>query len=151
MLTVGQVAKQAGVGVEAVRFYERKGVLDTPKRSASGYRQFEPEAVDRIRFVKRAQALGFTLNEIKQLLDLRLTPRRSCKAVKQRAEAKRESIEDKIRELEKMRSALDELIDNCDGEGTVRECTILECLGDDENCSPCEIRRTSGSSRSIRL
>lgn len=136
-LTIGQVAKQAGVGVEAVRFYERQGVLETPGRSASGYRQYEPEAVERIRFVKRAQKLGFTLREIKQLLDLRLTPRRSCQAVKKRAITKLESIGDKIRELETMRTALNELIENCDGKGTVRQCTILECLSDNENSGAC--------------
>ena len=89
--TIGQVAKHAGVGVETVRFYERKGLLEEPERKASGYRQFDEKVVDRIRFIRRAKELGFTLKEIKELLELRLDPATTCADVQSRAEARRRS------------------------------------------------------------
>lgn len=75
-LTIGQVARQAGVGVETVRFYERQGLLAPPERTTSGYRQYEEEAIWRLRFIRRAKELGFTLNEIKELLSMRRQPTR---------------------------------------------------------------------------
>ena len=74
-LTIGQVARQAGVGVETVRFYERQGLLDAPPRRASGYRQYAPEMVARLQFIRRAKELGFALKEIRELLSLRVAPR----------------------------------------------------------------------------
>ena len=87
-LTIGQLARNGGVGVETVRFYERKGLLAEPDRRPSGYRQYDEDVVDRLRFIRRAKELGFTLNEIKELLSLRIDPTTTCADVKSRAEEK---------------------------------------------------------------
>ena len=92
-LTIGKVAREAGVGVETIRFYEREGLLESPDRRPSGYRQYEPEAIARLRFIKQAQRLGFTLREIKELLALKLDPDATRKQVKERAVAKIADIE----------------------------------------------------------
>ena len=122
--TIGQVAQQAEVGVETVRFYERKGLLEEPPRRASGYRQYGEEVVSRIRFIKRAKELGFTLKEIKELLAFRLEPTCGSADVKSRAEAKIADIEDKIRTLRKMKHALAKITNECSGRGTTSECPI---------------------------
>src|SRR5919106_6046 len=101
-MTIGQVAKHAGVGVETVRFYERRGLLDAPPRRASGYRQYSPDVVRRIQFIKRAKDLGFSLREICELLSLRVDPDTTCDEVKQRAEAKIADIKTKLRDLRRM-------------------------------------------------
>ena len=92
-LTRGELAQQGRVNSETVRYYERRGLLPKPPRTPSGYRAFSSEAVRRVRFIKRAQGLGFSLKEIKALLTLRIDPRRSCGDVRTRAEAKIEEIE----------------------------------------------------------
>ena len=125
-LTIGNVAKQSGVGVETVRFYERQGLLEQPARKQSGYRQYEPEAIARLRFIKHAKRLGFTLREIKELLALRLDPGATRAQVRQQAVAKIEDIDQRIDELKRMKKALAPLIRACDGKGTVEGCPILE-------------------------
>jgi MerR family mercuric resistance operon transcriptional regulator len=127
-LTIGQLAKIAGVGVETVRFYERKGLLAEPNRRPSGYRQYGEEVVNRLRFIKRAKELGFTLNEIKDLLSLRLDPTTTCADVKERAEEKIDDIEAKIRTLRRMKNALVKVTKACSGRGGTSECPILEAL-----------------------
>jgi len=127
-LTIGQLAKIAGVGVETVRFYERKGLLAEPNRRPSGYRQYGEEVVNRLRFIKRAKELGFTLNEIKELLSLRLDPTTTCADVKERAEEKIDDIEAKIRTLRRMKNALVKVTKACSGRGGTSECPILETL-----------------------
>src|SRR5947209_4627794 len=117
MLTIGQLATRAGVGVETIRFYEREGLLAEPERLASGYRQYPPEAVDRVRFIRRAQRLGFTLKDAKELLNLRDDPDASRADVRERAVAKLADIEARIRELEGMRADLGRLVAACDGGG----------------------------------
>lgn len=129
-LTIGTVARQAGVGVETVRFYEREGMIDEPPRRTSGYRQYPPEAVARIRFVRRAKELGFTLKEIKELLLLRASPGSRCADVRQRAQAKIEDIQQRVGDLQKMEKALKRLMAACSGRGPVTECPILEALED---------------------
>ena len=127
-LTIGQLAKIAGVGVETVRFYERKGLLAEPNRRPSGYRQYGEEVVNRLRFIKRAKELGFTLNEIKELLSLRLDLTTTCADVKERAEEKIDDIEAKIRTLRRMKNALVKVTKACSGRGGTSECPILETL-----------------------
>src|SRR5436305_1691974 len=105
-LSIGQVARRAGVGVETVRFYEREGLLDEPARRQSGYRQYAGDAIDRLRFIRRAKELGFTLREIKGLLVLRLDTGAQRADVKQRAADKIADIEAKIADLRRMRDAL---------------------------------------------
>src|SRR5437899_6524201 len=112
-MTIGQVARRAGVGVETVRFYERKGLLAEPARKASGYRQYEEGEVARLRFIRRAKELGFTLKEIADLLALRLGPDNTCAAVRQRAQAKLADIEARILDLQRIRQALIGLTASC--------------------------------------
>lgn len=127
-LSIGALAKQAGVNLETVRFYERRGLLPDPPRTESGYRMYPSEAVRRLRFIKRAQELGFSLNEIDELLALRSSPRGSSAEVRRRAEAKIEDIEAKLRTLQSMKRTLQKLASSCAGCGPASECPILESL-----------------------
>lgn len=131
MLSIGQVARCAGVGVETVRFYEREGLLEEPERRASGYRQYSQEAVTQIRFIKRAQQLGFSLKEIQELLTLRVDGKTSCEQVKERAAAKLAEVEQKIVELQSMRQALLRVTSLCEGEGPRSRCPMLDALDHD--------------------
>jgi MerR family mercuric resistance operon transcriptional regulator len=131
-LTIGKVARQAGVGVETVRFYEREGLITEPVRSGSGYRQYPEETVSRIRFIRRAKELGFSLREIRELLSLRVAPDRSTAEVKAHAQAKIADIEQKIRTLRRIKKTLLDLTDACDGCGSMGDCPILGALEADE-------------------
>lgn len=127
-MTIGELAKRAGVNVETVRYYERRGLLREPPRSDSGYRQYRPEAVARIQFIKRAQALGFSLAEITELLSLRVSPSSNCDEVLRKAESKRQEIDRKITALDEMRRSLDRLISACETREATEECPILARL-----------------------
>lgn len=131
-LTIGQVAKGAGVGVETVRFYEREGLIDKPARRPSGYRQYELEVVRRIHFIQHAKELGFSLKEVSELLSLRVAPDGTCAAVRDHALSKIHDIDAKIAALGGMRRALVRLSETCGGPGPASECPILEAL-DQEN------------------
>ncbi len=131
-LTVSEVAKQAGVNLQTIRYYERQGLLPKPPRSASNYRLYSVDAVRRVRFVKRAQGLGFTLKEIKELLSLRATPRTQCADVRKRAEVKVRDIDGRVRTLRAMRRALSKLVGECSGKGSVAECPILEAMDSED-------------------
>ncbi len=127
-LTTGQVAKQAHVNVETVRYYERRGLLPEPARRPSGYRNYPPGAVRRIRFIRHAQQLGFSLEEVSELLQLRVDPHTPCSEIKHRAEAKNDEIERRIDDLRHMQQALITLADTCTGEGPIAERPILDAL-----------------------
>ena len=127
-LTIGQLAKQAAVGIETVRFYERKGLLEKPERNVSGYRQYHLEAVSRIRFIKRAQEVGFSLVEIKGLLSLKLDPSKKCEDVMARALSKINEIEGKIEDLNRMKKALRDLTATCDTSSEIDQCPILKAF-----------------------
>lgn len=127
-MTIGAVAKAAGVGVETVRFYERKKLIGQPARPLGGVRRYDQQSVLRIRFIKQAQELGFTLAEVMQLLELRLDPTRSCAEVKSEAEAKIGDIDSKIDSLRTMRAALVEITLACVGDGPTSECPILDAI-----------------------
>jgi len=131
-LTIGQVAKLSGIGIETIRFYEREGLVEEPARRESGYREYTSDVVTRLTFIKRAQELGFSLREISELLALKLHPKASCAAVKQRAEGKVTDIETKIRDLQKMKKALMGLIASCNASKPVSECPILEAFDSEE-------------------
>jgi Hg(II)-responsive transcriptional regulator len=133
-LTIGKVARQAEVGIETVRFYEREGLLHKPDRKPSGYRQYDVATIDRLRFIKRAKWLGFSLQEIKGLLGLRLNPGATRADVRNRAEAKMADIDARIKELKRMKKALLKLTKACDGHGTVEGCPIIEALEGRMNC-----------------
>ena len=104
--TIGEVAKRSGIGVETIRFYEREGVIPPPLRTESGYRQYGVDIFKRLHFIKRAQGLGFSLKEIKQLIALRVTPKSNCAEVKRRALVKLDKINEKIADLQRMRGVL---------------------------------------------
>ncbi len=128
VMTIGQVAKQADTGVETVRFYERMGLIPEPPRTPSGYRQYPAETVRRLGFIARAKELGFTLREITELLALRLTPGACNRDVQAQAEAKLADVERRIRDLQRIRGSLRDLLAACrkgDGNGS---CPILEAL-----------------------
>lgn len=127
-LKTGELAKRAGVNVETLRFYERKGLLPQPPRRESGYRQYPPENVRRIRFIKRAQELGFSLGEIKELLGLRVQAGTTCADVRERAEKKIRDVRQKIADLKAIERALGKLTASCSGRGPLTQCPILENL-----------------------
>ena len=127
-LTIGALAKRAGVGVETVRFYERQGLLARPARPGRGYRKYPESAVERIHFIRHAQSLGFTLEDIAGLLALKLTAGSSCAAVRGKAAAKLADVEDRIAKLEEIGAALEKLVTACPGRGALATCTILEAL-----------------------
>ena len=131
-LSIGQLARCAGVGIETVRFYERRGLLEEPARKESGYRQYEEAVVGRLRFIKRAKELGFSLKEIRELLSLRVSRSTTSRDIRARAEAKIADIEAKIRSLESMKKTLRKLKGVCDGCAPLAKCPILESL-DREN------------------
>ena len=133
-LTIGRLAERAGVGVETVRFYERTGLLQEPDRKPSGYRQYKAETVARLRFIRRAKELGFTLKEIRELLSLRIDPSTNCADVRTQAVAKLDDIEGRIRTLQKMKRSLVKLTKACSGTGTTSECPILDALDPQEKC-----------------
>lgn len=128
-LKTGELAKRAGVNVETLRFYERKGLLPEPPRRDSGYREYPEESVGRIRFIKRAQELGFSLDEIHELLALRVRQDSPCARVKAAAEKKIEDVQQKIADLQAIKRALTKLAVTCSGKGPVSGgCPILENL-----------------------
>ncbi|MPZ32998.1 MAG: MerR family transcriptional regulator [Rhodospirillales bacterium] len=128
-MTISRAAEQAGVGVETIRFYERRGLIAQPARPRSGgYRFYDDEVVERIRFVRQAQELGFSLREIAELLSLRADPGADCGDVRTQALTKREEVNRKITQLQHIRSALDELIATCPGGGALRACTIIDAM-----------------------
>jgi len=128
LLHEGQEDGLFGVNLETIRYYERRGLLPKPPRTPAGYRTFDAAALRRLRFIKQAQALGFSLKEIKELLALRVDPRTSCADVRRRAEAKIADVEAKLRVLRTMKRALVQLTAACAGRGPVSACPILETL-----------------------
>ena len=131
MLTIGQLAKQAGVKIDTVRYYERRKLIPTPQRRESGYRQYAVDDVSRIRFIKRAQGLGFSLNEIGELLALKIDTEAVCDEVRRQAESKIADIEAKIETLSKMQETLSALVQACLENELTAECPILESLRDE--------------------
>jgi MerR family copper efflux transcriptional regulator len=125
-LSIGDVAKQANVHIETLRYYERRGLLARPPRCTSNYRLYYKETVRRVRFIKGAQELGFSLKEILELFSLRAEPMANCEDIRERAEAKITDIEAKIRSLQAMKRALAKLVAECSGSGPITECPILE-------------------------
>ena len=128
-MTIGKAARVAGVGVETIRFYERKGLIDQPPKPAfGGFRVYPDDVVDRVRFIRQAQELGFSLKEIGELLSLRADPETDSGRVRERAAAKLAEVNRKMAELERIRAALETLIAACPGGGGLRACSILEAL-----------------------
>jgi len=128
-LTIGHAAKLSGVGVETIRFYERQGLIEQPFKPDNGFRRYPPETVRKIRFIRRAKEIGFSLREIGELLGFYFNTHASCEDVRERARIKIADMEARIADLEKMKSALQVLVDECGSrEGA---CPILESLAED--------------------
>lgn len=134
-LTIGALAKSSGVGVQTIRFYERKGLLPAPPRRESGYRQYGPKDATRIRFIKRAQDVGFTLSEIQELLEMNTSPRATCSDVKMKADLKLAEVNAKIKDLQRMRKTLMELSGACgESKKAMSECRVLDCFETGWSC-----------------
>ncbi len=129
-MRIGEVAKQAGIGIETIRYYERRGLLAEPDRRPSGYRRYEESVVARLRFIRRSKELGFTLAETKELLGLWFNTDTKCVDVRQKARQKIAEIEEKVRTLNGMKRSLKRLIEQCQRRGHLHECPLLEGLGD---------------------
>ena len=127
---IGTLAKRAGVSIDTVRYYERGGLLTPKTRLASGYRRYSPVEVARLRFIRRAQALGFSLKEVKQLLAL--SNMRDVSRIKRAAQEKLADVEERIVALERVRKGLAELVAACPGHGRAADCPILKALGQED-------------------
>lgn len=133
-LTIGKLAKASGVGVETIRFYEKKGLIQRPTySSACAYRQYDPVNVNRLTFVLRAKILGFSLKEIKELLNLRASSKSNCGSVKSKAEKKLEEVSNKIEDLMAIKAALEKLILSCSVGIPSPSCPILEALDSEKS------------------
>lgn len=136
-LTIGKLSRETGVGVETLRYYERRGLVEPAQRTGSGYRLYGPEAARRLRFIRRAQALGFSLSEIAELLALSDRPAETAAEVKRLTQDKISDIENRIRDLQRMKQALAELEQRCPGhDGTTAECPILAALNHEMEGAP---------------
>jgi Hg(II)-responsive transcriptional regulator len=124
-LTIGKVADMAGVGVETIRYYEREGIIEQPPRD-EGFREYPEEVIHRVRFIKRAQELGFTLNEIAELLSLHVKGRGACSTVKEKADQKLKQIEEKISDLRRIQQALIKVKKICERQPPSEKCPVLE-------------------------
>jgi MerR family copper efflux transcriptional regulator len=129
-LTIGQVAVAGGVNIETIRYYERRGLFPVASRTPSGYRHYADDAITRLRFIKHAQDLGFSLEEIRDLLALRVRNGGSCKAVAQKTREKIEIVQERIRHLQRMKRTLEALAVACAARRSTEACPILETLED---------------------
>lgn len=128
-LTISKAARLSGVGVETIRFYERQKLIEQPPKPDSGFRLYPLETVRKVRFIRRAKEIGFTLREIRELLKLYFEPQIACQEVSNRAKAKIADMETRIAALEKMKSVLQTLVEEC---GKVEgECPILDVLAEE--------------------
>lgn len=127
-LKIGEVAERSGVNLQTILYYERQKLLPEPPRLPSGYRMFPEQTIHRVRFIKRAQELGFSLAEVRDLLSIQVDPKKECSEVTRLAKAKIADIEEKIRTLEAMKRVLSGLTKLCPGRGPSSECPILESI-----------------------
>ncbi len=134
-LTIGQVAEAADVNVQTIRYYERRGLFPTPRRTPTGYRQYTDDAVARLRFIKHAQDLGFSLQEIQELLGLRVRHGAACDAVEKRTRQRIQVVQQRIRDLQRMKRTLERLAAACADRRPTDDCPILEVLEHDDDVS----------------
>ena len=134
-MRIGELANEAGVSAQTLRYYERRGLLGPARRATSGFRDYVPAAVRQVRFIRRAQDLGFTLEEIRDLLALWSDSSTSCSAVERRATATLERIEVKIADLHRMREALSMYVTACRNQPALERCPLLDELGELQNAA----------------
>ena len=127
-MNIGKLAALAGVGTATVRYYERRGLLGAAPRTHSGYRRYDQQAAERLRFIRHAQELGFSLDDIRELLELRVDDPASCHQVEATAREKLGVIQQRIRELERMRQTLEGLVRSCQSRQLTNECPVLATL-----------------------
>lgn len=127
-LKIGQVAKQSGLTVETVRYYEQRGLIPEPQRLDSGYRVYPESILTRLNFINRCKDLGFSLQEISELLSIQIDPDNSSALVKEQVEHKISLVKEKISELQKLQDSLEQLSGMCCGEGSVSNCPIIDFL-----------------------
>lgn len=132
-MKIGTLASRADLPAATIRYYEKRGLIPEPPRSNSGYRRYSADAVDRLRFIKRAQALGFALDEIGELLELRVEHGKACEPVEARAREKLSAVRSKIQELRQMEKALKGLTAACRSRTPTGDCPILEALSEGES------------------
>jgi MerR family transcriptional regulator, copper efflux regulator len=132
-MRTGELAERAGIGVETVRYYERRGLLAEPVRDRAGYRRYDGHDLLRLRFIMKCKELGFTLTEIRDLLELRLTPGRTAEDVRRQARRKLDGVNARIADLERIAAALRRLMETCDGSGPPEACALMHAVGGDEN------------------
>lgn len=140
-LTISRLAEAAGVQISTIRYYERRGLVRPNARRSSGYREYNDESVRRVQFIRHAQALGFTLEEVAGLLRLRIAPSVDCSAVRARASAKLANVKARLAELERIRDALVKLVAACPAKGPVMRCTILDTLDTSHGENTTTVRR----------
>jgi len=128
-MRIGKIAKQVGITVEAIRFYEKQGLIKPPPRNESGYRDYPEDTVQYVSFINRAKELGFSLKEIRELMLLRYSPGTTCGDVRDRAETKIADIERKVEDLQRMKKILKELVSVCPGQGPLSDCPIIVAIG----------------------
>lgn len=132
-MRIGTVARECGVSIDTIRYYEREGLLLPPQRRPSGYREYGEDALDRLRFIRRAKDLGFSLDDIRELLSLSNDREHGVKGVKQRAQRRLERVDERLAQLQRMRDGLEELIAHCPGHGALGKCPILRALSEPES------------------
>ena len=135
-MTRGVFALRAGIGLETVRYYERIGLLEEPARTTSGYRVYGPEDLSRLMFIKRAKALGFSLEDIRELIALKVDKGCDCGDIARRAEYRLADVRQRIEGLQRVRKGLEELISSCRANPVKEVCPILEVLEGAENEVP---------------
>lgn len=131
-MQIGLLAKRAGVPIDTVRYYERNGILPPPERQASGYRAYDERDVERLRFLRRAKALGFTLVEIRDLLELSSRRDDDMGSLKTAASEKLADVERKLAELSRIRDGLRVLVEACPGHGALQRCPIMAALAQED-------------------
>ncbi|HEX7340882.1 MAG TPA: heavy metal-responsive transcriptional regulator [Rhodanobacteraceae bacterium] len=127
-MRIGTVARECGVNIDTIRYYEREGLLPSPQRRPSGYREYDATALARLRFIRRAKELGFSLDDIRELLSLSADREQGVHGVKQRAEARLAIVDEHLAQLRRVRKGLRQLIDACPGHGPLGECPIMRAL-----------------------
>ena len=131
-LTIGVLARDSGMNLETIRFYERSGLMPAPQRSPAGYRHYQEQDIRRLRFIRRGRELGFSLEEIRSLLELAAHPESPCESADQMVREHLDAIETRIRDLQNMRAELSKLA-GCHS-GHAEHCRLLEALDDRDCC-----------------